>query len=323
VPTFPSKILITGGAGFLGLRLARALLTSDLPVTELALVDQAIDPAIAPDDPRVRTMKADLSRPGEATRLFADGYDAIVHLAAVVSSAAEANFELGWRVNWEATHLLLEAARACGNRPRFLFSSSVAVFGGALPPLVTEATAPHPSSSYGAQKAAAELLVSDYSRRGYIDGRVLRLPTITVRPGRPNLAASSFVSGIIREPLSGEEAICPVEPDLRLWISSPRIAIANFLHALELPQEALASEPVVNLPGITVTVTDMLAALGRVAGPDAVARVHFVHNEAINRIVASWPAAFDVSRALTLGFQRDDTLERIVRDHLTECPNPA
>jgi len=317
------KILITGGAGFLGLRLARALLASDHPITELLLVDQAIDPALAPDDPRVRTSQADLGTPGVAARLLGDGYDAIVHLAAVVSSAAEANFELGWRVNWEATHLLLEAVRACGNRPRFLFSSSVAVFGGTLPPLVTESTAPHPSSSYGAQKAAAELLVSDYSRRGYIDGRVLRLPTITVRPGRPNLAASSFVSGILREPLRGEEAVCPVEANLRLWISSPRIAIANFLHALQLPQEALGNEPVVNLPGISVTVADMLAALGRVAGPEAVARVHFVHNEAINRIVASWPAAFDVSRALALGFQPDAGLERIVRDHIAECRIPA
>ncbi len=323
VPTFPSRILITGGAGFLGLRLAHALLASDHPVTELLLADQAFDPAVVPNDPRVRTLQTDLGSPGEAARLLAGGYDAIVHLAAVVSSAAEANFELGWQVNWGATHLLLEAARACGNRPRFLFSSSVAVFGGALPPRVTEATAPHPSSSYGAQKAATELLVSDYSRRGYIDGRVLRLPTITVRPGRPNLAASSFVSGIIREPLRGEEAICPVEADLRLWISSPRIAIANFLHALEMPQETLASEPVVNLPGITVTVADMLAALGRVAGPEAVARVQFIHNEAINRIVASWPAAFDVSRALALGFQPDDDLDRIVRDHIMECQKPA
>ena len=323
MPTFPSKILITGGAGFLGLRLARALLASDHPVTELLLVDQAIDPTLMPDDTRVRATQADLGSPGEAARLLAGGYDAIVHLAAVVSSAAEANFELGWRVNWEATHLLLEAARASANRPRFLFSSSVAVFGGALPPQVTEGTAPQPSSSYGAQKAASELLVGDYSRRGYIDGRVLRLPTITVRPGRPNLAASSFVSGIIREPLRGEEAICPVEPDLRLWISSPRIVIANLLHALALPQSSIASEPVVNLPGITVTVADLLAALGRVAGPAAVARVHFVHNEAVNRIVASWPAEFDIARAIALGFQCDDDLDRIVRDHLTECPNPV
>lgn len=320
VLTFPSRILITGGAGFLGLRLARTLLAGAHPVTHLLLVDQAFDQAQVPADPRVRTTTADLAQPGEADRILADNFDAIVHLAAVVSSAAEANFDLGWRVNWTATHLLLEAARARGQRPRFVFSSSVAVFGGELPAVVTDSTAAYPASSYGAQKAAAELLVADFSRRGYVDGRVLRLPTVAVRPGRPNLAASSFVSSIIREPLQGEPAICPVDPSLRLWISSPATTTANFLRALELPAEALRGQPVLNLPGITVTVAEMLAALGRVAGPEAVARVRFVPNEGVQRIVASWPAAFEVSRALALGFSRDENIDALVRAHAADHP---
>ncbi len=321
--TFPAKILITGGAGFLGLRLARALLASPHPITDLLLVDQAFDAALVPQDPRVRILAIDLAQPGEAERLLAGNFEAIVHLAAVVSSAAEANFDLGWRVNWAATHLLLEAARTRGNQPRFIFSSSVAVFGGKLPPVVDESTAPYPSSSYGAQKAAAELLVTDYSRRGYVDGRVLRLPTVAVRPGRPNLAASSFVSSIIREPLNGEAAICPVDPSLRLWISSPPVTIANFLRALELPAAALTGRPVLSLPGITVTVAEMLSALHRIAGPEAVARVHFAPNESIQRIVASWPAAFDVSRALALGFVQDRDIDAIVRAHVEDRrPSP-
>jgi len=323
VTTFPSRILITGGAGFLGLRLAHALLAGTHPVTDLLLVDQSFDAARLPPDPRARTLAADLARPGEAERVLAGNFDAIVHLAAVVSSAAEADFDLGWRVNWAATHLLLEAARARGNRPRFVFSSSVAVFGGELPAVVNESTALYPSSSYGAQKAAAELLVADYSRRGFVDGRVLRLPTVAVRPGRPNLAASSFVSSIIREPLNGEAAICPVDTGLRLWISSPSTTIANFLHALDLPAEALNGRPVVNLPGITVTVAEMLAALGRAAGPEAVARVSFVPDEGIQRIVASWPAAFEASRAQALGFLRDRDIDGIVRAHVTDRLSPV
>lgn len=318
VTSFPSRILITGGAGFLGLRLARALLAGAQPVTDLLLVDQAFDPARIPQDPRVRTLAADLATPGEAERILAGGFDAIVHLAAVVSSAAEANFDLGWRVNWAATQLLLEAARQQGNRPRFVFSSSVAVFGGELPAIVTDSTAPYPSSSYGAQKAAAELLVADFSRRGFVDGRILRLPTVAVRPGRPNLAASSFVSSIIREPLNGETAICPVDPALRLWISSPPTTIANFLRALALPADALKGRTLVNLPGITVTVGEMLAALERAAGREAVARVRFVPDAGIERIVASWPAAFDVSRATALGFFQDQTIDEIVRAHTAD-----
>jgi D-erythronate 2-dehydrogenase len=309
------KIVITGGGGFLGRRLAGALL-ADPKVGKLVLADVA---PIAPfsADRRIDLRATDLADP-RGVEAVVEGADVIFHLAAVVSGQAEVDFDLGMRVNVDSTRVLLEAARATGRCPRFVFSSSLAVFGPTFPEAITEWTAVRPQSSYGAAKAIVELLVAEYSRRGFVDGRVLRLPTICVRPGAPNAAASSFVSGIIREPLHGEEAVCPVGRDLELWLSSPRTAIANLVHGASLGPEALGLQRIVNLPGITVTVDGMIAALERVAGPEASARIVFEEVPAVKRIVSSWPARFDVSRATSLGFGRDPDFESLIRWFMAE-----
>ena len=307
------KVAITGGAGFLGRRLARALLV-DKRVESVLSADAAPVEA-AGGDPRLVPLAADLREPG-AAEAVAHGADVIVHLAAVLSGQAEADFDLGVSVNVDATRRLLEAARAGGRRPRFVFASSLAVYGPPLPPVVTDETALHPQSSYGAEKAIAELFVADYSRRGFVDGRVLRLPTISVRPGRPSSAASSFASSIIREPLRGERAVCPAGPELELWLSSPRVAVLNLAHGALLAEEALGARRTINLPGITVSVAQMVASLERVAGAQAAARIEFRDDALARRIVSSWPARFDVSRALELGFSRDADFEGIIRDYL-------
>jgi len=310
-------ILITGGAGFLGQRLARRLLAApDLTNTRLSLVD-IVEPAKL-DDPRVSTFRADLADADVASALLAPGIDAIFHLAAVVSGQAEADFPLGMRVNIDATRNLLDAARATGRCPRFVFASSVAVFGQPLPDIVTEDTLPAPKSSYGMQKAVGELLVNEYSRRGFIDGRAPRLPTISIRPGAPNRATSSFASGIIREPLNGQTAVCPVDRELVLWLSSPAAAVENLVHCLTLPGSALGERRIVNFPGISVSVAEMIAALERVAGRDVVERIVFQPDPVIRRIVSGWPGRFDVSRAEQLGFRRDRDFESMIRAYLAD-----
>lgn len=309
------RIVITGGGGFLGQSLAKTLL-ADGRVERVVLADVA-DARPAAPDPRLVALRVDLAEAGAADEAV-EGADVIFHLAAVVSGQAEADFDKGMRVNLNGTRALLEAARVGGARPRLVFASSLAVFGPPLPPVVTDDTPVHPQSSYGAQKAVGELLVGDYSRKGYIDGRVVRLPTVCVRPGRPNAAASSFVSSIIREPLRGQEAVCPVPPGLELWVSSPRSAVANLVHAAAIGPEELADRRPINLPGITVTVAAMVAALGRVAGSAATGRVRFREDAAVQRIVSGWPARFDVGRALALGFKRDEGFEDLVRQFLAD-----
>jgi nucleoside-diphosphate-sugar epimerase len=308
------RIAITGGGGFLGGRLAGQLLANG-HVKSLLVADVGV--AAPSRDPRVSFLGADLTEPG-AARAAVDGADVVFHLAAVVSGQAEADFDLGMRVNVDGTRSLLEAARAGGRRPKFVFASSLAVFGPPLPEVITDDTAVRPRSSYGAQKAIGELLVSDYSRKGFVDGRVTRLPTVCVRPGRPNAAASSFVSGIIREPLNGLESVCPVDASLELWLSSPRAAVANLAHAAWLPAASLGERRVVNLPGITVTVREMIAVLGRLGGREAAGRVRFAQDPAVDRIVSSWPSRFDVSRAIGLGFVRDPGFESLVRDFIAD-----
>lgn len=306
------QIIITGGGGFLGQKLARALLHSSLPFSELLLVDIQEPPALA--DPRVRCLQADLTAPGVAESLISERTAVVYHLAAIVSSHAEQDFDLGWQVNLDTTRSLLEACRHTRPGIRFIFTSSLAVYGGPLPELVNDGTALTPTSSYGAQKAMGELLVNDYSRKGYVDGLALRLPTICVRPGKPNRAASSFVSSIIREPLQGENALCPVSPELRLWLSSPATVVANFLLAATLPRGDARS---INLPGISITVGEMLTALTQAGGQAARDRVQFAADPAIERIVASWPGRIDNQRASALGFMADRTFAEIIDSFIT------
>ncbi|MGB7086719.1 MAG: D-erythronate dehydrogenase [Phormidesmis sp.] len=326
-------ILITGGAGFLGQRLAIALLTHPL-VKSLTLADIVMPPVPTASDvaqpaamkTTVTCLQADLRDPQAVNALVTPELTAIYHLAAVVSSQAEADFDLGMAVNGEGTRNLLEAVRHQAPDALFIFASSLAVFGGELPAVITDKTAVMPQSSYGMQKAVAELWVNDYSRRGFIDGRVLRLPTVCVRPGKPNAAASSFASSIIREPLKGETAICPVDPSLPLWLSSPGTVTRNLVHSLTVPADSfrqLGDTRTVNLPGITVTVQAMIEALEQVAGTAATQHIQYESDQAIAKIVASWPSRFEVTQAIALGFSGDRTFTDIVRAHIKDTQMPG
>lgn len=309
------QVIVTGGAGFLGARLIQTLLEEGQRIEGEAITRvTSIDLAPCPlDDPRVESWTGDIADKALIERALGDDTLAVCHLAAVVSAQAEADFELGMRVNLEATQALLDACRAHPRRLRFLFASSLAVFGPGLAQPVPEETGPQPRSSYGAQKAIGELLVNDYSRRGFIDGRVCRLPTIVARPGKPNQAASSFASSIIREPLAGQRAVCPVDPDLSLWLSSPRAVVGNLRHALQLDDAALGEWRTLNLPGITVTVTQLLDALERQAGAETRGLVDFTPDAAIDKIVASWPGGLEIARPLSLGFQADTDVDAVIR----------
>ena len=240
----------------------------------------------------------------------------IFHLAAVVSGQAEADFDIGMRVNVDATRTLLELTRALPEPPKFVFTSSIAVFGGNLPAVLPDDQRLTPQGSYGAQKAMGELLVSDMSRRGMIDGRALRLPTITVRPGKPNKAASSFASGIIREPLAGVDAVCPVVPATRMWVQSPPRVIENLLIGHDAPATAFGFDRSISVPGISVAVGDMVASLRRVAGDAVAGRVSWQLDPAIDRLVSSWPQAFAADRGRALGMTADDDFDDIVRAYM-------
>lgn len=305
------QIIITGGAGFLGQRLAKAILNSTLVFDTLLLADIVIPPVPEKDD-RIRCLQADLSEEGAAKSIISSETGIIFHLAAVVSSHAEKDFDLGWKVNLDITRQLLEACRHQKPDIRFVFVSSLAVYGGRLPSIVDDTTAVTPHSSYGIQKAMGELLVNDYSRKNFVDGRVLRLPTICVRPGRPNQAASSFVSSIIREPLNGEQAICPVSPELGLWLSSPETVIQNIIYGSTLDRKALGDWRTVNLPGISVTVQQMLDSLERLTDKATLDRVQFKPDQSINAIVSSWPGTLDNNHALQLGFNADKCFDDFI-----------
>jgi len=319
------RVVITGAAGFLGSRLARALLERGMltdargdtrAIRELVLVDVVV-PATQ-GDARVRAVHGSLDDAALVESVVTSDTASVFHLAAVVSSQAEADFDVGMRVNVDATRLLLERCRACTMPPKFVFASSLAVFGGTLPDPVPDDAAVTPQSSYGTQKAIGELLVNDMSRKGFIDGRSLRLPTIVVRPGKPNKAASSFASGIIREPLAGILATCPVAPTTRMWVQSPRAVIANLLVGHEADAARLPVLRAINVPGISVAVGDMVAALRAVAG-DAVAQlVRWEHDPAIDRIVSTWPARFEANAGSALGMRHDDDFESIVRAHVRD-----
>jgi nucleoside-diphosphate-sugar epimerase len=323
------RILVTGGAGFLGQQLiARLIGRGTLRLDDAGAGREARIDAItcfdvvegALRDPRVRNVVGDVADPTLVRSLVDRDTTVVVHLAAVVSGTAEADFDLGLRVNLDGTRHLLDACRAGGHAPRLLFSSSIAVFGGALPPVVGDATAPTPQGSYGTQKLIGELLVQDCTRKGFVDGRSVRVPTVVVRPGRPNGAASGFASGIVREPLAGLEAPLPVPPETEMWVASPRTVVDMLLHALALPPQAWGWHRSLNLPGLTVSMHDALAALRAVAGDAAAARVVPRPDAAIERLVRSWAARFDTARARELGFRADPDFESIVRAYVEDNP---
>lgn len=323
------NILITGGAGFLGQALCRALLARgsasdasgvERPINRIRLFDIAARPI---DDARVHSVTGDLNNPAELSAALTPDTDSIFHLAAVVSGEAEANFDIGMRVNVDGTRALLEACRALPKPPRLVFTSSLAVFGGPLPDPVPDGAALSPQNSYGAQKAMCEFMINDMSRKGMIDGRCLRLPTIAVRPGAPNKAASGFISGIIREPLRGVDAICPADLAMRVWILSPRNAVRNLILGHEIPTAQFTHTRSITVPGMSISLGDMLAALRDVAGAETAARVRVQRDPVIERIVAGWPAAFESTFGRSLGMRVEDDFREVIRAHIEDSGLPA
>jgi D-erythronate 2-dehydrogenase len=305
--------LIIGAAGMIGRKLVERL-SGPGKGGELTLHD------VVPFESTHKAIVSDLSTPGEAEKLIAARPELIFHLAAVVSGEAEADFDKGYRVNLDGTRYLFEAIRKIGNdyRPRVVFTSSIAVFGAPFPEAIDDEFLNAPLTSYGTQKAIGELLLSDYSRRGFFDGIGIRLPTICVRPGRPNKAASGFFSGIIREPLAGQEAVLPVSESVRHWFASPRAAVGFLVHAAELDTAKLGTRRNLSMPGVCATVGDEIEALRKVAGDQAAKLIRRAPDPLIERIVSGWPQNFDPGRALALGFRADSSFEEIIRIHLQD-----
>jgi D-erythronate 2-dehydrogenase len=320
------RIVITGGAGFIGKKLARALLVRGTlmdrqgtiqTIRTITLFD-VVEADGLPHDPRLETIAGDITDPAIVSELIGPRTDGVFHLAAIVSANAEQDFDLGYRVNLDGTRHVLEACRALPEPIRLVFASSVAVYGGDVPEVLDDRTILTPQTSYGAQKAAGELLLNDYSRKGFVDGRALRLPTIVVRPGKPNKAASTFASSIIREPLAGEAAVCPVTRDAEMYILSPRRVIQALTHAFELPAEAFGMTRMLTLPGITVSIGEMVDALAEIAGRQVVDRIRWQPDPMIQKIVAGWPARFDARRARAMGFEPDADVGEIIRAHIED-----
>lgn len=316
------QVVITGGTGFLGRRLAQKLLEQGTLIgsrgtaetVETVVLFDAVPPLpTLLADARLKVVTGDITDRPLLSQVITPATTSVFHFAAVVSAAAEADFDLGMRVNLMGTLAVLDTCRALPHPPRLVFTSSIATFGGPLPAVVDDTVPQTPQNSYGSQKVIGELLVHEYSRKGFVDGRSVRLPTIVVRPGTPNLAASSFASSIIREPLSGLEAVCPVTPETRLAILSPRRAVEAFIRAHDLPAAAWESYRSFNIPGLSVTVMEMVEALRHAAGDQAVERIRWQPDATIQRIVGSWPGAFTSPRALQLGFQADDNMAAIVQ----------
>ena len=312
------KILITGGAGFLGARLARTILSRGHlrgePVDHLLLADLVAPPPDLLADPRVHSRAGDLLELCGELRPMR--FDLCFHLASALSGACESDFDLGMRSNVDTTRALIDALRASGNLPGFIFASSVAVFGSdpylPLPSLVHDETLPTPQSSYGTQKFICEQMIADYTRKGFVDGRAARLMTVVVRPGRPNSAASGFLSSIIREPLNGEAAVCPVPLESAVAIASPHRAIQGLIAVAEADRDALGGRTALNLPALTVRVGEMLEALRQVGGQSALDLVRFVPDANVARIVGGWPSTFDNSRAERLGLTPDRDILSVV-----------
>jgi D-erythronate 2-dehydrogenase len=319
------ECLIIGGAGMLGLRLAKALAAKGTiggtPLDAITLFDVVEAPTIeAAIEITART--GDLTAPGAADALIASRPAIIYHLAAIVSGEAERDFDKGYRINLDGTRHLFEAIRQehlrSGYCPRVVFSSSLAVFGAPLPDVIGDDQVLTPMSSYGTQKAIGELLLADYTRRGFMDGIGIRLPTICIRPGKPNAAASGFFSNILREPLVGEEAVLPVSPDVRHWFASPRAAIGFLVHAGDIEADRIGTRRNLTMPGVTATVAEEIEALRRVAGDAAVARIRHEPDAAIDAIISTWPKAFDATRAIELGFTPDMSFDAILDAHIAD-----
>jgi nucleoside-diphosphate-sugar epimerase len=317
------KVLITGGGGFLGYRLALRLLERRMlagpdgkpaSISQIKLFDATFPPN---PDPRVQCVKGDIAEPASLGAAMDADTASVFHLAAVVSAGAEADFDLGYRVNLDGTRNLLEACRNLKSPARLVFASSLAVFGGKLPAVVDDSVTPNPQTSYGTQKVIGEYLINDYSRKGYLDGRSLRLPTIVVRPGKPNLASTSFASGMFREPLNGAVCECPVDDSTQLWILSPQQAIESFVHAHDLPAFAWGANRALTLPGITISVKEGVEALRGIAGDDVAARVVFKPVDRIQTMIRTFPARFSPERALAMGFSADTGIDAIIKDYIT------
>ncbi|MGO8961005.1 MAG: D-erythronate dehydrogenase [Streptosporangiaceae bacterium] len=324
-----ANVVVTGGAGFLGTRLARRLLaagTIDVaggvsPLSRLTLIDRVPVAADLAADERLIALRGDLTELLASRDALPDA-DVVFHLAAAVSAECEADFDLGIRMNVHATESLLASCRALGTNPVVVFASSVAVFGSSaehpLPAVVDDHTMPNPQSSYGVQKVIGEQLMADYTRKGFVRGRIVRLMTVCVRAGRPNAAASGFLSGIIREPLAGERAVCPVAPQTEVALASPGRAIDGLLCAAASSDADWGGRTAVNLPALTVTVADMVAALERVAGAEASARIDWMPDPLVAGIVTGWPARFRADRAARLGLTPDPDFDSVIEMHLAE-----
>ena len=317
-------ILITGAAGMIGRKLTGRLVKdgslNGSPIDTLTLLD-----VVAPQAPqgfpgKVEAAVSDLAAPGAAAKAVAARPDVIFHLAGVVSGEAETDFEKGYRVNLDGTRALLEAVRLAGGgyKPKFVFTSSIAVFGAPFPDAIPDDFHLTPLTSYGTQKAACELFLADYTRRGFLDGIGIRLPSIVVRPGKPNKAASGFFSGIIREPLAGQEALLPVADSVLHWHASPRSAVGFLIHAAGLSRGALGDHINLTMPGVCCTVGEQIAALRRVAGDKVASRIRRAPDELVERIVAGWPRRFDARRAVALGFKVEATFDDIIHAHIED-----
>ncbi|MCC7322056.1 MAG: SDR family oxidoreductase [Rubellimicrobium sp.] len=317
------RILVTGAAGMVGRRLVARLLADGhlggRAITAMVLHDVAPPPVPMPAPAgagiAVDAVTGDLSAPGAARALIAPGPDVVFHIAGVVSGSAESDFDLGYRVNLDGTRALWDAVRLSGTAPRVVFTSTTAVYGGPLPETVPDDFAPTPQSSYGTQKLMCELMLADYTRRGFMDGIGLRFPTICVRPGAPNGAASGFFSSIIREPLAGLPALLPVPRDLVHTHASPRSAVGFLLHAATMDTGALAGRPNLVMPGVAVSVAEQIEALVRVAGPGAAALIREADDPAVWAIVRTWPRRFEARRARDLGFEAESDFDAIIRAH--------
>ncbi|MFK3703875.1 nucleoside-diphosphate-sugar epimerase [Raoultella sp. BIGb0138] len=318
-------IVVTGAAGFLGSLLVKALLQRETladnhgiqrEIGRLIAFDRCALEGI--DDSRLEVVTGDISDSSRLKSVLPAAVDSVFHLAAIVSGQAEQEFDTGMQINVDAFRQLLEQLRQLNRPVKLVTTSSVAVFGGNLPAKVSDREVWMPQSSYGTQKAICDLLLADYTRRGWVNGRSLRMPTIVVRPGRPNKAASSFASGIIREPINGEHAICPVTRDTLLWLLSPRKAIEALIHGHDIEDSRFTAGRVINLAGLSVTVEQMVTALAQVVGPDAGKHIEFAPDATIERIVNSWPGDFDTRYAHELGFTANEDFTGMIEEYLAD-----